>query len=638
MNILKGYRLWIIFCCLLGVFDEVYSLTLDQQRSRFFQAEKLAKKSQGKAFKSALKGLENYPLYPYLNYLWLKKNLQYTAAIEQFLVKQKDSRYAGLLRTRWLNYLAKHTRWKRYLQYYRPTRNKKLQCYYYWANYQTGKIHTALRGAKKLWLVGRSQPKACDQLFGKLLKSPRFTKAMVWQRFKLALENRKLLLANYLKKLLSKKDQQTAEFWLKVHKQPSLISQRAYWKQKAPQMGLIFAHGVLRMANKEPDQALKIWAFHKQDFKIDQQTVQRLEKKLALNLALNKSPLAYHQLSKLKGQDTKIREWQIRAALNDQHWQHVYEALQLLSKPLQEKERWLYWRARAFQHIGKKQASRMIYKRLAERRSYYGFLAADHLQLQLQLRDHPVIPEKKQLEVLKKQKQIRVVNEFRLLERTGNAKRNWWHAVKNLNDTQKITAAKLAEEWGWHQLAIFTIARASYWDDVKLRFPVVYPKQVLKNAKQQKLDPAIVFGLIRRESAFDEKAQSPVGARGLMQIMPRTGRQIARALKEKWHSKRNLFKPEINVKYGAYYYRRLLNRFNGHFALAAAAYNAGPQRVKQWLPETKPVPADIWVETIPYAETREYVAAVLSYAMIYQQRLGWNSLKLKDFMREVTPE
>jgi soluble lytic murein transglycosylase len=93
----------------------------------------------------------------------------------------------------------------------------------------------------------------------------------------------------------------------------------------------------------------------------------------------------------------------------------------------------------------------------------------------------------------------------------------------------------------------------------------------------------------------------------------------------------------VNVKYGTYYYKQLLNRFNGHFALATAAYNAGPARVAGWLPSLESVPADIWIETIPFKETRKYVSSVLSYAMIYQQRINRKAFRIKDLMRDVLP-
>ena len=182
-----------------------------------------------------------------------------------------------------------------------------------------------------------------------------------------------------------------------------------------------------------------------------------------------------------------------------------------------------------------------------------------------------------------------------------------------------------------------TLVKADYWDDLALRFPMSYLDQVQSNADWQQMDPAIIFGLIRQESMLDKNAKSAVGARGLMQIMPETGQQIARNLNEPWQTENSLFNPDINIKYGAFYYKQLLTRFDGHFALAMAAYNAGPNRVVKWLPVDKTLPADIWIETIPYKETRKYVTSVLAYATIYQQRMQRNTLKITSFLFDVRP-
>jgi soluble lytic murein transglycosylase len=217
-------------------------------------------------------------------------------------------------------------------------------------------------------------------------------------------------------------------------------------------------------------------------------------------------------------------------------------------------------------------------------------------------------------------------------------------------------AAKLAQLWHWDQVAIATLVKADYWDDLGLRFPVYYSSQVHANAGLQDLDPAIVFGLIRQESIFNKDAESAVGARGLMQVMPKTGMQIAHDLNEKWQSDGSLFNPDVNVRYGAFYYKQLLKQFNGHFALAIAAYNAGAGRVGKWLPGFAAMPADIWIETIPFKETRKYVTSVLSYAIIYQQLMldsplpcsmlyntpcirtvEKKSLKMKELMLDVLP-
>jgi soluble lytic murein transglycosylase len=232
---------------------------------------------------------------------------------------------------------------------------------------------------------------------------------------------------------------------------------------------------------------------------------------------------------------------------------------------------------------------------------------------------------------------FKVIEEFKILNRDVEAKRQWWFALKKLSKDQLKIAAKLAQQWQWHQVAIITLVKAEYWDDLALRFPVNYLSEVQRNANRQDLEPAIIFGLIRQESMMDENAKSAVGALGLMQIMPETGKQIAHKLKESWQSENSLFNPAINIKYGAFYYKQLLSRFDGHFALAMAAYNAGPNRVVKWLPVDKTLPADIWIETIPYKETRKYVTSVLAYATIYQQRIQRNTLKITSFLSDVRP-
>ncbi len=200
-----------------------------------------------------------------------------------------------------------------------------------------------------------------------------------------------------------------------------------------------------------------------------------------------------------------------------------------------------------------------------------------------------------------------------------------------------MIAAKLAQQWQWDQVAIMTLVKADYWDDLALRFPVNYLSQIQNNAYWQNLDPAIIFGVIRQESMLDKNARSAVGALGLMQIMPGTGQEIASTLHETWQAENSLLNPDVNIKYGAFYYKQLLTRFDGHFALATAAYNAGPNRVVKWLPNDRPVPADVWIETIPYKETRKYVTSVLSYAIIYQQRIQRNTLKITRLLFDVRP-
>ena len=580
--------------------------------------------------------MADYPLYPYLQYQWLKNNLSQTDKILAFLSIYKDTRYADLLRSKWLDYLANNDRWVEFLRYYQASDNTALECQFYWANYKVGNQQLALNEAKRLWVTGDTQPKECDPLLSALTQSPVLTPDLIWQRFELALKKDNKPLASYAQQFLDKPDQDVADVWLQVHKTPALIQDSQLLSGNERQ-GHIFAHGVDRMARSDLDLAITIWDVRKPTIVIDKQVAQQLERRLALALAHARDNRAYERLNQLVAVDAETREWKVRAALLEQNWQHVAHALTGLTIEEQQTPQWQYWQARSLVETGNVLKGMLIYNGLSKDRGFYGFMAADAINKPYSFTDKPVLLVGNTLETLAQQTDYKAIQELTILNREEEAKRLWWYTVKKLPKEQLMIAAKLAQQWQWDQVAIITLVKADYWDDLALRFPVNYLSQVQNNANWQNLDPAIIFGLIRQESMLDKDARSAVGARGLMQIMPETGQQIARTLNEPWQADNSLLNPDVNIKYGAFYYKQLLNRFDGHFALATAAYNAGPNRVVKWLPNDKSVPADVWIETIPFKETRKYVTSVLSYAMIYQQRLQRNALKISKLLFDVRP-
>jgi soluble lytic murein transglycosylase len=626
----------LLLCGLVFFSSTVISNTLDQQRQDFLLAERLVEQGNEHAFLTLSSTLTDYPLYPYLQYQWLKNYLPQTDKILAFLSAYKDTRYADLLRSKWLDYLANNERWVDFLHYYQASDNTALECRFYWANYKTGNQQLALNEAKRLWAITDTQPKECDPLLLALALSPVLTSDLIWQRFELALKKDNRPLASYVQHLLNKPDQDVAEIWLQVHNRPALIQDSLFLGGNERQ-GRIFAHGVDRMAKLDLDLAINIWDSRKGNLVIDNQTAQELERRLALALARARDNRAYNRLNQLIAVDAEVREWKVRAALLEQNWQHVAHALTGLTIDEQKQPQWQYWQARSLIETGKTLEGQSIYNRLSEDRSYYGFMAADAVNKPYAFADKPVFLAGNVLANLTQKTDFKVIQELAFLNREAEAKLQWWFALKKLPKEQLMIAAKLAQQWQWDQVAIITLVKADYWDDLALRFPVNYLSQVQNNAYWQNLDPAIIFGVIRQESMLDKNARSAVGASGLMQIMPETGQQIARTLKEPWQAENSLFNPDVNIKYGAFYYKQLLNRFDGHFALATAAYNAGPNRVVKWLPNDRSVPADVWIETIPFKETRKYVTSVLSYAIIYQQRTQRNALKLTKLLFDVRP-
>lgn len=610
----------------------VLSKPLEQQRADFLQAEQAINQSDEATFLQLTTGLIDYPLYPYLQYQWLSNRLPETDKITAFLASYNDSRYAPLLRAKWLDYLASQQRWNELIQNYQASDNTALACQFQWANYQIGNTTQALDEAKRLWATGETLPAECDSLLSALLVAPVMTPELIWQRFELALKKDNVSLATHIQHLMAKADQSVAEVWLQVHKKPVLIENNSFWQ---PVMGQLFAHGVLRMAKANLDSAIAIWDNNKVAVNLGNEAAQQVEQGLALALARKRDARAFDHLNRVTNPNEEVREWKIRAALLEQNWQHVSSALAGLTSAELQQPKWQYWQARALAETGDTPQAQIVFNKLALDRSFYGFLAADTINQPYQATDKPVFLAGNELETLANETDFKVAQELGFLHRDQEAKRQWWFAVKKLPKQRLPIAAKLAQSWQWDQLAIVTLVKADYWDDLALRFPVTYISEVQNNASLQQLEPALVFGLMRQESMLDKNAQSPVGARGLMQIMPETGRQIAKKLNEPWRTASSLFEPDTNIKYGTFYYKQMLNRFNGNFALAAAAYNAGPNRVDKWLPSDKQMPADIWIETIPFKETRKYVTSVLSYTLIYSQRLQQNTLKIKSLLPNV---
>lgn len=612
--------------------------SLHAMRRTFLQAEQYLKQDRESDYFALADSLKDYPLYPYLQYQWLSKHLDDTDAIQGFLHDYTNSRYAPLLLTKWLTHLGQTQQWPTFIQYYKKNNSTELECYFAQAQYQNQQQAAAMQTAQQFWLSGKSIPAACDSLFEAFKTSASFNSDWVWQRFQAALNQNNSPLATQLLPLFSASDRKMADIWLKLHNKPQLVTKAAAWKQNYPEAGKLFAHAIARWLEDDPLAALQVWDTRKKTFKIPEDIRADTEKRLGLALAFRHDSRAYPRLSQYAGDDESAKEWRIRAALIQQNWQNVLTAIDALNESQKSEDKWQYWQAKALAASGQQQQANIIFQTIAKHRSFYAFLAAEHLTQDIVLNHQPVFASDKEINQLQNNSEFQAVSEWLAIDRRPEATRQWWHAIAELDTHQLTVAAKLAQQWQWPSLAIFTIAKANLWDDMSLRFPLRYSELIRTNAAMHQLDPAIVFALIRQESAFDEFAGSSAGAMGLMQLMPKTAKQIAGELNETWNNNYNLVLPDINIRYGSFYFKKVLNQLNDHFVLAIAAYNAGPYRVKQWLPTSKPEPADIWIETIPYKETRNYITSVLMYAMIYQQQLHRNNLKISALLPAIKPD
>ena len=285
--------------------------------------------------------------------------------------------------------------------------------------------------------------------------------------------------------------------------------------------------------------------------------------------------------------------------------------------------RWQYWQARAelsSQDIGGRESARVSFERLASERDYYGHLAALWLGIPGSLADQSTTIAPEKLLDLAAAPTAQRIYELRALGETLEARREWFQLIKPFSNTELRIAAALASQWHWHDMAIATLAQAQAWDEVLERFPRPYAERFTEAARTQGVPVTLAMAVARRESGFWTEARSPVGAQGLMQLMPRTAQSVAKSIDLDSPTDLVLTQADTNIKLGTAYLGQLLQRFNDNRVLALAAYNAGPSRAKKWY--TNPQPIDAFIEGIPFAETRAYVKAVLLYAAIYAQLNG----------------
>ncbi len=304
-----------------------------------------------------------------------------------------------------------------------------------------------------------------------------------------------------------------------------------------------------------------------------------------------------------------------------------------------ELARFLYWGARSHERSGHADRAEALYRQVifGYKNTYYGRRAGEHLSQLRGLQAAKMAIEegrtsidlKEGLEVIRKDRLERV-GELMAVGLYDEAETEAKRAVMGEEDDAAFLAllAWIYFEQGQYREAIIAVRRAfpfhvSATGDLlpeeiwKMLYPVRYWDMVERYSKDHEVDPYIVVALIRQESTFDPRARSRAGARGLMQIMPRTGRTLARQHRQRYNT-RDLYDPEINIRYGTHYLKEVLDRFGGRVDYALASYNAGPHRVKAWTGMDLTLDSEEFIEEIPFTETRNYVKLVLRNEMLYR--------------------
>ncbi|WP_286916669.1 MULTISPECIES: transglycosylase SLT domain-containing protein [Pseudomonas] len=624
-------RLFSLFSCLILSASSVATIQaadLATQRQYYDEAKRaLAKGDSGPYMRYAAE-LQDYPLEAYLAYDELTPRLRSAsnAEIEGFLAKHGDLPQANWMKLRWLRQLAERGEWAPFVKYYDPKLNfKELDCLY--GQYQLSNSQLRAEGyanADKLWLTGKTLPTACDGLFQRWASEGQLTENKRWQRAKLAAQARNYPLATSLVQGLTTLSSQ-GRLLLDVAQKPELLDQPSRFMPVDEAMSDVVGLGLRRLARQDPDKAMRMLDSYASSMRFSAEEKVAIAREIGLTLARRYDPRALELMTRYDPElrDDTVTEWRLRLLLRLGRWQEAYDLTTRLPKDLAQTNRWQYWQARSLE-LAQPQSAKVpqLYKAVAKERDFYGFLAADRLQAPYSLNNKPLVMSQALVNKVRNTAGIRRSLELYARGQIVDARREWYHVSRHFDRDEMVAQAKLAYDMRWYFPAIRTISQAQYWDDLDIRFPMAHRDTLIREANVRGLHTSWVFAITRQESAFMDDARSGAGAMGLMQLMPGTAKETSRKFSIPLSSPQQVLDPDTNIQLGAAYLSQVHSQFNGNRVLASAAYNAGPGRVRQWLRGANHLSFDVWVESIPFDETRQYVQNVLSYAVIYGEKLN----------------
>lgn len=638
---------WLIFFFALPVAnaEPPTGSSLDTQRQVFRQLYPQAELGQWESLGPLRKQLVDYVLFPDLRAAYLNARLSRVsdAEIEAFLDTYADLWISRRLRGRWLQLLAKQQRWETFLEqyraHYRPDAGARLECRALTGRLRLGETDAITGEGLRIWLSGKSQPKECDPVFAYLKKSGALTPARYRQRLDLAIRDRQFQLAAYLARSLDDADRARVARWRRMGTRSAVELARPRQFSATPEDRALVQYGMERLSRRDPDEAATLWPALRSRLQFAGDTGNEVEYRIALWSARKYRPDAAAQVRDLPpgvGDDEAAR-WRIRVGLRNQDWADVLEAIGSMSDEVARESTWRYWQARALAAQGYYIMAEQIYLALAGERSYYGFLAADRMELPYAFRHKSTAADETIIGRLATTPELIRARELFAVDLDSRGRIEWQEAMANLDTAERAQASLLAHRWGWYSRAISAASSGGLHDDLDLRFPAPYRAWFEALAGQANIPVTWAYGIARSESLFMRDVASPAGAIGLMQLMPATGKRTARQIRIPYRGRESLLDPHTNITLGTSYLGKMLQRFDGHQVLATAAYNAGPHRVDEWLPDGASIDADIWVETVPFRETRGYLQRVLASEVVFNWRLYDDTLRLRSIMKPVTP-
>ena len=584
-------------------------------------------------------------LEPYLAYWQLRLALDTATRddVRAYLERWPDTPLADRLRVEWLKTLGNRAEWATFSLDYPPPAGEDTELKCYGIQYaRTRDGESALEAAKPLWFNGQPTPDACEPLFAALINSNRISVADRRARFRLAIDAGNFKLAQTIADELPPAERIGPRDFARVDRDPLKALATGDFTWNRPGGRDLALYTLERAARADATAARAAWV--RQRPRLPEADRGYGNARLAFHAARQLAPQAndwYREAAGVALTDIQ-RAWRVRAALRAGAWADVLAGIDAMPAPQAQEAAWRYWRARALAASGRKDDALALYATLATEPSFYGLLATEALGTTVSAA--PAVeaaaesgaPSADALAAFGAKPGVRRAVALAGLSLKSESLREWIYAIRGLDDDGLLVASEYARRQKLYDRAINTAERTASRHDFTLRYLMPYREHFAAAARETEIDEAMLLGVARQESRFSTDIVSSAGAVGLMQLMPATARWVAR------QQGRSDFRPSdigdvaTNTQFGAYYLRYCLERLERLPALAFAAYNAGPNRAQQWRVGT-PLEGAIWVETIPFNETRDYVKKVLANTMFYARALKQPYVPLSKRLGTITP-
>jgi len=568
--------------------------------------------------------LEAYVIHDYLVAARLRRDLstipgeELDNAIDAFIKLHLGQPVTHALKHDWLANLAARKRWDWFLPRSTETTDPQLVCDRLAGRLATSDTEGLGRDALTRWLLPQKAPDECNGIFA-WLRTQGFTTpdlAETRTRAALAADNPRLA-RDFVVDVPAPRSAPLLQ-WLQLLETPkAALAQLAAAPATSVEPDALIA-GFSRLSFSDSSAAAALLPALLQRTDLSPALRTRLQRAVALGEAYGRASGAVAAFALLPEDagDAQVQEWRVRAALWAGDFHRAAAWIAALAPTLAAQPRWRYWHARVVAATEGAAAAAPWYAEIAGMRDYYGYLAADRLQQSYNLNIHPSADDADAQAALAAEPGIRRAHALLECNQTDDAGAEWAAVMTAAKPALKVQAAHLASHWGWYAQTIATLAQAGEWDDVALRYPRPYPAIVADASKESGVPADWLYAIMRQESLFRPDAVSRADARGLMQMQPATAAAVSRRWNLPPPARDSLFEPSVAVKLGALYAHELLDRYAGQLDQALAAYNAGPVSVARWLPG-RTMDADIWIENIPYTETRGYVQHIVEHIVAF---------------------